>query len=168
MPVMHWYLIHTKPKQEHCALRNLEQQGYECYLPVLPTEKRLRGVLTVAAEPLFPRYLFIQLDKGDSAKGWGPIRSTRGVSSLVSFGGDWAKVDDRLIALLKSRSEAEKIHPRTLFSSGERVKLAGGSFAGIEGIYQMANGESRAIVLIELMSKSVPLSVSPANLRKVG
>ena len=36
---MHWYLIHTKPRQELRALENLERQGYECYLPLLPTEK---------------------------------------------------------------------------------------------------------------------------------
>ena len=28
-----WYLIHTKPRQEHIALTNLERQGYTCYLP---------------------------------------------------------------------------------------------------------------------------------------
>ena len=30
----HWYLIHTKPRQESVALENLERQGYQCYLPV--------------------------------------------------------------------------------------------------------------------------------------
>ena len=36
---MHWYLIYTKPRQEKVALQNLEQQGYQCYLPLLPKEK---------------------------------------------------------------------------------------------------------------------------------
>ncbi len=34
-----WYLIHTKPRQEHIALTNLERQGYTCYLPLLRVEK---------------------------------------------------------------------------------------------------------------------------------
>ena len=34
-PLMHWYVIHTKSQQEQRALLNLEQQGYECYLPLL-------------------------------------------------------------------------------------------------------------------------------------
>ena len=51
---------------------------------------------------------------------------------------------------------------------GERVRLTEGPFAGIEGIYQMADGERRAIVLIELLSKQVRVRVAPANLRKVG
>ncbi len=75
---MHWYLVHTKPRQEKCALENLQRQGFQCYLPTLPAEKLRQGVLTVADEPLFPRYLFIRLGQGDSAKSWAPIRSTKG------------------------------------------------------------------------------------------
>ena len=165
---MHWYLIHTKPRQEKSALQNLTQQGYACYLPILPTEKLRQGNLTVADEPLFPRYLFIQLGMGDSARSWSPIRSTRGVSRLVSFGNEPAKVDDRLIDLLKSQEEAVQGQPQRLFTPGERVRLTDGAFAGIEGIYQMADGESRVMVLIELLSKPVQLRIAPSSLRKIG
>jgi transcriptional antiterminator RfaH len=98
---MYWYLVHTKPRQEKCALENLERQGYQCYLPTLPSEKLRQGLLTVSDEPLFPRYLFIRLGQGDSAKSWAPIRSTKGVSRLVSFGVEPAKVEDGLIELLR-------------------------------------------------------------------
>ena len=83
---MYWYLIYTKPRQEQRALLNLEQQGYECYLPLHAAEKLQRGKLSVVEEPLFPRYLFIQLDTSQTGKSWGPIRSTKGVSHLVAFG----------------------------------------------------------------------------------
>jgi transcriptional antiterminator RfaH len=165
---MHWYLIHTKPRQEKSALQNLTQQGYACYLPILPTEKLRQGSLTVADEPLFPRYLFIQLGMGDSARSWSPIRSTKGVSRLVSFGNEPAKVDDRLIDLLKSQEDAVQGQPQRLFTRGERVRLTDGAFAGIEGIYQMADGESRVMVLIELLSKPVQLRIAPSSLRKIG
>jgi transcriptional antiterminator RfaH len=39
-------------------------------------------------------------------------------------------------------------------------------FAGIEGVYQIAEGERRVIVLIEILSKCVPVCVAPAGLRK--
>lgn len=58
---MHWYLIYTKPRQEKSALQNLEQQGYQCYLPLLPKEKLRQGALALTGEPLFPRYLFTNL-----------------------------------------------------------------------------------------------------------
>jgi len=165
---MHWYLVHTKPKQEKCALQNLEQQGYACYLPILPTEKLRHGGLAIIDEPLFPRYLFIQLGQGISAKSWSPIRSTKGVSRLVSFGTEPAKVDDQLIELLKQQEQTHHTQPQRLFAAGDRVLLTDGPFAGIEGLYQMQDGERRVMVLIEMMSKPAPLRVSPSSLRKIG
>ncbi|SBT09448.1 Transcription antitermination protein RfaH [Candidatus Propionivibrio aalborgensis] len=164
--VMHWYLIHTKPRQEKCALDNLEQQGYQCYLPTLPSEKLRQRVLMVTDEPLFPRYLFIRLGQGDSAKSWSPIRSTTGVSRLVSFGVEPAKIADGLIELLRAQEAAVQGEPEPLFKPGERVRLTEGAFVGIEGIYQMSDGERRVMVLIEMLSKPVTVRVAPTSLRK--
>lgn len=164
---MNWYLIHTKPRQEKCALQNLEQQGYQCYLPTLPTEKIRQGQLTVTDEPLFPRYLFIRLGQEDSAKSWAPIRSTKGVSRLVRFGVNPAKVEDKLIDLLQAQGTCFQNEPIRLFKPGERVRLTSHPFTGLEGIYQMTDGERRVMVLIELLSKPVAVRVAPANLRKV-
>jgi transcriptional antiterminator RfaH len=163
---MHWYLVHTKPRQEKCALTNLERQGYECYLPTIPSERLQQGSIRLSDEPLFPGYLFIRLGQGVSAKSWSPIRSTKGVRRLVSFGAEPAKVDDGLVELLQARGgAADAEQPVRLFSPGQRVQVAAGPFAGIEGIFQMAEGERRVIVLIELLSKTVPVKLAPSVLR---
>lgn len=164
---MHWYVIYTKPKQEQRALLNLEQQGYECYLPMLTVEKLRQGEVSMVEEPLFPRYLFIRLDVSQSGKSWGPIRSTMGVSRLVTFGTEPAKVDDRFIETLRAKKDVLCSQPQRLFIPGERVLIADGPFAGIEAIYQMNDGERRAMVLIELLSKPAQLKISPASLRKI-
>ncbi len=163
---MHWYLVHTKPRQEKCALDNLHRQGYQCYLPTIPSEKLRQGLLTVAGKPLFPRYLFIRLGRNHSAKSWAPIRSTKGVSRLVSFGIEPARVDDGLIELLRTQEALVQTEPERLFKTGERVRLTEAPFAGIEGIYQMSDGERRVMVLIELLSKPVTVRVAPLGLRK--
>jgi transcriptional antiterminator RfaH len=163
---LHWYLVHTKPKQEKCALENLHRQGYQCYLPTLPAEKLRQGRLTVSDEPLFPRYLFIRLGQGDSVKSLAPIRSTKGVSRLVSFGVEPARVDNGLIELLRMQEASAQSEPERLFRPGERVRLTEIPFAGIEGIYKVIDGEHRAMVLIEILSKSVAVRVSPSSLRK--
>jgi len=164
---MHWYLVHTKPRQEKCALENLQRQGYQCYLPTLPSEKLRQGAVMVMEEPLFPRYLFIRLGQRDSDPSWAPIRSTKGVSRLVSFGVEPAKVSDSLVEALRAQEASVQAEPEQLFKPGERVRLTETPFAGIDGIYQMADGECRVMVLIELLSKQVWVRVAPASLRKV-
>jgi transcriptional antiterminator RfaH len=163
-----WYVIHTKPRQEQRALLNLRQQGFECLLPTLAVERIKQGVLSVAVEPLFPRYLFIQLSDGPESQSWSPIRSTKGVSRLVTFGGEAAKVADHLIETLRAHAANEDVQPKRLFTPGERVQMTEGPFAGIEGVYQMADGESRAMVLIELLCRPTRLDVPLGQLRKVG
>jgi transcriptional antiterminator RfaH len=66
------------------------------------------------------------------------------------------------------KEAALRCEPVPLFAPGERVLVTEGPFAGIEGIYQMTDGESRVMVLIELLAKQVRVPVAPASLRKVG
>lgn len=164
---MHWYLVHTKPRQEECAQENLERQGYECYLPVFPKEKLRQNRVYVVNEPLFPRYLFIRLGQGHADQSWTPIRSTKGVSRLVSFGKNPAMVPDGLIDHLRSTEAVVQANPERLFTQGDQVRLTDGAFVGIEGVFQMANGDRRVMVLIELMGKPVVMKVDAASLQKV-
>ena len=161
-----WYLIHTKIRQERVALENLERQGFECFLPLLTVEKLRRGVLQQLEEALFPRYLFIRLGTGLESQSWSPIRSTVGVSRLVTFGQTPARVDDALVNVLRDKSECTEVQRRH-FEPGEQVVVTDGPFVGVEAIYQMADGEGRVMLLLNLMSKQVKMAVPPASIRKM-
>ena len=165
---MPWYVLYTKPRQERCALDNLQCQGYECYFPTMPAEKLRLGKVGVVDQALFPRYLFIRLGQGPTAQSWTPIRSTKGVSRLVMFGTTPAKVDDALIALLRNQEALVQAEPDRLFKPGERVRITAAPFIDIEGIYQMTDADQRVMVLIELMSKPVKIHLAPSEIQKVG
>ncbi len=162
----HWHLIHTKIRQERVAHDNLAQQGFECFLPLIRMEKLRRGALQVAQEALFPRYLFIRLDTGPASPSWAPIRSTVGVSRLVTFGQIPAKVDDDLISSLRIQSESTDLQQRH-FTTGEAVEVTEGPFVGLQAFYQMADADGRVMVLLNILSKNVQLAVLPSSLRKI-
>ena len=164
VPVNSWYVVHTKPRQESVALAQLERQGYICYLPFIQAERIRRGKASIAQEPLFPRYLFIYLDSSQQGKSWAPIRSTIGVSNLVQFGQRTAKVSEALIEALRTRELS--IPARELFQAGDAVTITTGPFAGLDAIYQTSNAERRAVILIELLSKTIGLQINNASLIK--
>ena len=165
---MAWFLVRSKPHQEAVALTNLARQGYESYLPLFATEKLVRRKSTVVQEPMFARYLFVRLDTTGQGQSWSPIRSTIGVSELVHFGSQPARVEASLIATLRERETLQQMAPQTLFTSGDSVRITEGAFAGLEAIYQMNDGEGRAMVLLDLLSKPVAMTIDAASLRKVG
>lgn len=165
-PSTAWYVVHTKPRQEDVALVNLQRQGYECYLPQMRVERVRRRKLQMATEPMFPRYLFVRLDSSEQGKSWSPIRSTLGVTQLVHFGAQPAKVDDALVDLLRQREQA--MPAEALFASGDAVVITDGPFAGIEAIYQTTDAERRAFILLEILSKPVSMQIDAGRLRKTG
>lgn len=161
-----WYLIHTKPKLEQVALTNLERQGYQCYLPQMRIERIRRRKAEIVTEPMFPRYLFVRLDQSEQGKSWVPIRSTLGISQIVFFGANAAKVDDALIDLLQQHEQA--MPAEALFHSGDSVIITDGPFAGIEAIFQTTDSEHRAFVLLEILSRPVSMQIEVERLRKTG
>lgn len=161
-----WHLVYTKAQQEDIALVNLERQGYTCYLPRLRIDKIRRRKAEITIEPMFPRYLFVRLDLSGQGKSWSPIRSTVGVQQLIYFGSRAAQVDDALIDWLRRR-EAER-PTEAMFKPGEAVVITDGPFAGIEAIYQTANADRRAMILLEILSKPVRMQIDSGRLRKIG
>jgi transcriptional antiterminator RfaH len=55
--------------------------------------------------------------------------------------------------------------PRKLFEPGQRVVLTQGPFAGIEGVFQMTDGNQRVMVLIEMMRKPVAVPAAPHQVK---
>ena len=161
-----WYLVFTKPKEEERAVLNLERQGYLCYLPRVTAERCSKSNLILKSEPLFPRYIFVQVPDHTHDASWVPIRSTLGVSNIVLFGGQPAKVSDELINTLKGLEEHSQEAPRELFTSGESVVITSGPFSGIEAVFKMKNGTERVVVLVTILSKTVPYQCSPDQIKK--
>lgn len=151
---MTWYLIQSKPRLESVALENLSNQGYECYLPMMNIEKQLQKEIQVQKTPLFPRYLFINLENDFFAKSWVPIRSTKGVSTLVRFGAEPAKIHGDLIDVIKFREKQYEANIEPLYKPGQILRILNGPFKGFDCIYKGMNGQMRVIVLFEFMQKS--------------
>ncbi len=157
---MKWYVIHTRPRQEERALENLTRQGYKAWMPWLEVEKLRGGRITKVIEPMFSRYLFIQLDQVTT--NWGPIRSTLGVSKLVTFGNQAASISDEFVEMLQRTPLQDSKH---ILKQGDEVEIMQGPLKGVKGIFDQHDGELRAMILIELINQSHKVQVSMQELR---
>lgn len=164
LPTKLWYLVYTKPRQEEVARTHLERQGYSVYLPRTRQVRRRQGRRVMAVEPLFHRYLFIHLDT--QTDNWGPIRSTFGVASLVSFGRQPALVPDALVSLLMEREGETGLHmwAEPNYLEGDLVQVAEGVFRGYAGILLARNNRERALVLLDILGRPVRTQVTLSQL----
>lgn len=155
-----WYLVYAKPRQEAVAQQNLERQGYQTYLPLVSHLRRRNGRRLNVVAPMFPRYLFIYLD--DRSDNWAPIRSSRGVISLVRFGPSAAKVPDSLVAALRGREDERGVQvlPTEEYRPGSRVRITEGSFSGYQAVFLAKTGRDRVVLLLDILGQHTRATVN--------
>ena len=165
-----WFAVVTKPRQEQIALENLQRQDFECFLPLAdnPYQRRRKRHQRMI-EPLFPRYLFLNAIAGQ--QNLAPVRSTRGVTTMVRFGTELAVVPESIINAIKNRTDPAtgliRIKPVEL-EAGDKVRIFDGPLAGITGIVQEKRSENRALILMELMGRPTAVEVDALLLQRTG
>lgn len=159
---MTWYALQHKPAQGDRAVLHLQNQEIACFYPKIEVEKIKAGKRMKKLEPLFPGYIFINLDQSDPM--WGKLRSTRGVMRVVSFANKPAAIADEVIEHIKV--SMDKVAEQGGIKPGEPIELEDGPFKGIGAIFQAYDGEERAIVLITFMQKQQQVKVPVSVIRR--
>jgi len=158
---MTWYVLQHKPAQGDRALHNLQNQEVSCFYPKIEVEKIRSGKRQKRLEPLFPGYIFINLEQTDPV--WSKLRSTLGVLRVVSFAGKPMPVDGAVIDQIKA--SMARVAEQGGIQKGQKVELEEGPFKGISAIFQAYDGEERAIVLITFMQKQQTVKVPVSTLK---
>lgn len=159
---MSWYAIQHKPGQGERALDNLQYQDVRCFYPKIAVEKIQAGKCSRRLEPLFPGYLFINIDQRDPL--WAKLRSTRGVLRLVSFANKPATIDDDVIDHIRHSLDTVTEHGG--IKPGDTLQLQNGPFSGLDAVFQAYDGQERAIVLISFMQRMQRVKVSVSALKR--
>ncbi|HGN0870043.1 TPA: transcription/translation regulatory transformer protein RfaH [Providencia alcalifaciens] len=158
-----WYLLYCKRGQLDRAVEHLTRQHVTCMTPMTEMEKVVRGKRTVITEALFPNYLFVKFDHEQIHTT--TIQSTRGVSHFIRFGTLPAEVPEEIIELIQQTPVSHTQSP-DLPSQGDSVVITEGIFAGVKAIFNEPNGESRSILLLNILNTTVAKVIDNTQFRK--
>lgn len=161
----HWFLLYCKGKEEERAVMHLENQGVTAFYPKAQIEKIVRGKRTKVVEPLFPNYVFALLDY--EQQNFASIRSTRGVIGFVRKGKDPQIVPKSLVMQFKQVDEFVELSDQNVPQPGDTVLVNHPLYNNIKAIFQVAKGEQRAILLLELLNKPVEVELDYSDFKKV-
>ena len=162
-----WYLVRLKPGGFDRARLNLERQSIRTFMPQREVTERRNRRLVMRRKPLFPGYLFVQLD--GAATDCRRVNSTYGVMCVVSLGpeGPTPVAQGIMEDLFARTTSSGLIGSLTDFGIGDRVRLIAGPLAQRLGkIDDLSDGE-RIYVLLDIMGQSVRARVGIEALQPI-
>ena len=162
-----WYVVHTHPKQEDRCDSNLRAWHVETFAPKLRERQynQFTGKPTHLIKPLFPGYIFARFRVVDAIQ---KVRFTRGVHSVVSFGGGPTPVDDEIIEIIKARiGEDGFIKTGSDLRPGDKVTIKEGPMRDLAGVLEReVKASDRVMILLTSVSYQAHIMMERRMVKK--
>ena len=159
-----WFILQFKPNSHHQAIKNLNQQGFETFLPLHDITLRKASRFTTTSQPLFPGYMFITFDRTGSK--WHKINSTYGVSRLVTFNSILKPIPTTFINSLMMRYDLSgKLLPVKKLEKGDQVKVLKGPFSNFIATVETYESDQRIWILLDLMGRKTKIQTPSDTLQ---
>ena len=158
-----WFILQFKSNSHHLAAKNLNQQGFETFLPLHDITSRRLSRFINTSKPLFPSYMFVKFDRAESE--WQKINSTYGVSRLITFNSILKSIPTIFVDHLMKRYDLSgKLIPIKKLEKGDRVTVLKGPFANFIATVEKYEADQRIWILMDLMGRKTKIQTPSDNL----
>lgn len=150
-----WWCLHTKPRREKEAARQLRQKEIAHYLPQVnrvsrtPGGRKIRSVI-----PLFPGYLFL---RGDDWQRMEAIRSNHFVRALEVS--DQDQLNQDLMQIHRLLSSKCDIVPEPTYPVGSRVRIITGPLSGMVGLIVRRSQGDRFTAIVQFLGQGASIDL---------
>jgi transcriptional antiterminator NusG len=162
----HWYAVTTKSRQEKVVASMLEYLEVCNFLPLVNEERRWSDRKQTVAMPLFQGYVFVRITT--SSEFQLRVLKVPGVVDFVRGRSGPLPVPDMEIENVRAvLSRAVGCCPYPFLKAGDRVHVVRGPLAGIEGTLIRCGSQSKLVISIEMIQRSVAASVTESDVEPV-
>ena len=161
-----WYVIQTKPANEHRVETHLSNQKIAVFLPMVETFQYLNGRMIPRIKPMFPSYLFARLDIHAA---YYKVKWTRGVNKVLGSGSEPVPISEKVIQTLRQRVGANNVAALDDgLEEGSVVQFTCGPLKDLMGVFDRKMSErGRVRILLSLIGVDVSVQVSRQQIKKV-
>ena len=156
-----WIVAQTKLKKEEFARYNLENQGFETYLPKVKVKKFTLTRWVDREQILFPRYIFINIE-GNFSK-IGCLNYTKGISKLIIDNDTGMPLEVKAPDIAAIKETENDINFNTL-KEGTKAFITKGS-TSMKVTFLKKKRNNKALVIFKLLNSEYKISVDLANLQ---
>ncbi|HZT68989.1 MAG TPA: UpxY family transcription antiterminator [Terriglobia bacterium] len=159
-----WYAAHTRHQHEKTVAQMLANKGFEVFLPLYTEVRQWRDRQKRLELPLFSCYVFL---RGNVDRRLA-ILTTPGVHGLVTSAGKLAAIPEEEIEAVRSViNNRIKVEPHPFLKCGDLVRVKSGALRGLEGFLVRKKGETRLVISVNLLERSVAAEVDASMVEKV-
>jgi transcriptional antiterminator RfaH len=162
-----WYVVMTQPRKEHFAAQNLQNQGFQSFVPrQMATYRHARRFSTRLAV-VFSQYIFVSMNP--YLQRWRSVNGTLGVRILVGNSDGPVPVRAGVVETLLASCDRNGVlmfQPASALKPGDRVRLVAGPFAGAMGSLQSLDASGRVRLLLDIMSGKITAIADIANVSR--
>ena len=152
-----WYVVRTKTKCEKFVRDKIEALGMQAFVPLRKRTARYNRKVKTYELPLITCYTFVRLDKSKRNQ----VLALPYVQGFLKTGGYDSMVSEREIEWLQKISGTElEVRAETLsMHIGDRVILAYGQLAGMEGRIVSHHSKNEVIIALESLGLQMVIQV---------
>lgn len=154
-----WFAVKTKPRHEKKAASDLESKGITTFVPVQATLRQWSDRKQTVEVPLFPSYIFTKIAPEHGTRV--PVLRTTGVLGFVGSHGVGTPIpDEQILAVQTIVQQRIPFSHYPFLSTGQVVRINGGSLDGLTGILLAKNGDQSLLVSVELIQRSLAIRIA--------
>lgn len=160
--MLRWFVAHTKPRREKKLADQCGRAGIAATLPCYDSVHKYRGKTVVFQKPLFPGYVFLQLepDQKDAVFHNDHVANLLDVFDQETF---QKQLEDILLAL-RARVGV-RLAPA--IGEGMRVRIRSGPLQGIEGWVEQRYGMTTVLLRLDFINQAAAVKIDADSLELI-
>ncbi|MBP9901066.1 MAG: transcription termination/antitermination NusG family protein [Verrucomicrobiota bacterium] len=157
-----WVVAHTRPRREKKLVEHCERQGLAVTLPCYDSAHKYRGKTVVFRKPLFPGYVFLQLEK----EHFSSVRQNDNVANLLEVFDQetFARQLQEILAALDSKLEV-RLAPT--IGEGTKVRIRSGPLQGVEGWVEKRQGMTTVLLRLDFINQAAAVKIAADQLELI-
>jgi transcription antitermination factor NusG len=153
-PGLAWCPAYCRPRTEKVVADYCERHGIPCYLPLLRRRKRYQRRTVETHLPMFPGYVFVQLDPDTRTT----FLECHRIVHIVNVDENQERIlvaELTELQHLEAAQEEVDLEVMPDIKPGMQITITDGPLKGTTGVVEKRKGRTRVTVNVEMLGRSV-------------
>jgi transcription antitermination factor NusG len=157
-----WFVAHTKPRCEKKFFEHCQREKIAATLPCYRSAHKYRGKTVVFQKPLFPGYVFVQIEPQLRMV----LRQNDHVARLLEVQ-DQATLERQLKEILQALDTGLEVRLAPTIGEGMRVRIRSGPLRGVEGWVERRHGMDTVLLRLDFVGQAAAVRLGADDLEAI-